>query len=188
MKARNLIYVASLAASIALTGCDDGNGSAEASTIDPRVQQGLAIAPVKLNLAGKDANAVALGSYLVNAVGGCNDCHTQPPYSPGGDPHQGQTESVNAANYLAGGQAFGPFCSKNLTPDSSGLPAGLSSDAFIKEMRSGVDPGTGKLLQVMPWPAYAKMTDDDLKAIYAYLGAIPAAQPQPPGTTVCAPG
>ena len=35
----------------------------------------------------------------------------------------------------------------------------------------------GPLLQVMPWPAYANMTEHDLRAIYEYLSAIPHAEP-----------
>src|SRR5690348_4054100 len=45
---------------------------------DARIQQGFAIAPVKLNLAGKNSEQVALvglGSYLVNAIGDCDGCH-----------------------------------------------------------------------------------------------------------------
>src|SRR5580698_9367210 len=53
-----------------------------------RVQQGFAIAPVPLNLTGKDPSLVGLGSYLVNAIGDCNGCHTA-----GGPPN---------FNYLAG--------------------------------------------------------------------------------------
>ncbi len=44
-------------------------------------------------------------------------------------------------------------------------------------MRTGVDPDSGELLQVMLWPVYAHMTDRDLEAIYAYLTAIPHAEP-----------
>jgi hypothetical protein len=48
------------------------------------VQLGYSIAPVPLNLTGKDQNLVGLGSYLVNAVGDCNGCHTagNPPPAP----------------------------------------------------------------------------------------------------------
>ena len=41
-----------------------------------KIQIGARIAPVRLDLTGKDPNTVYLGSYLVNAGGGCNDCHT----------------------------------------------------------------------------------------------------------------
>lgn len=157
----------------------DGRSSA-------RVKRGFEIAPVQLNLRGKDRDLVGLGSYLVNAVGGCNDCHTSPPYAPGGDPHLGQTKVVNGTSYLAGGQAFGPFTSRNLTPDGTGRPAGLTLTEFIHIMRTGEDddrepPNVPSLehdlLQVMPWPVYQDMTDRDLRAIYEYLRAIPHAEP-----------
>jgi len=41
-----------------------------------RIKLGFEIAPVPLNLAGKDPNLVGLGSYWVNAVSDCNFCHT----------------------------------------------------------------------------------------------------------------
>jgi hypothetical protein len=145
-----------------------------------RIVQGFRIAPVPLNLQGKKRTLVGLGSYLVNAGGGCNDCHTNPSYAAGGNPFFGQPEQVNTTNYLAGGTAFGPFVSRNITPDAEGKPAGLTRDEFIQLMRTGFDEDEGRLLQVMPWPVYGKMTDQDLKAIYEYLSAIPHAEPAPP--------
>jgi hypothetical protein len=147
-----------------------------------RIRRGFAIAPVPLNLKKKNLELVGLGSYLVNASGGCNDCHTNPSYAAGGDPFKGEPKKVNAANYLAGGVAFGPFVSRNLTPESNGQPAGLTLAQFVKVMRTGIDldklhPQFGPLLQVMPWPAYQDLTDHDLAAIYEYLKSIPTAPP-----------
>lgn len=140
-----------------------------------KVKIGLDIAPVPLNLAGRNKKDVALGSYLVNAVGGCNDCHTWPNFATGGDPYQGQPEQINAAGYLAGGRPFGPFVSPNITPDKNGLPAGLTFAQFLNVLRTGVDPDDStRLLQVMPWPAYKNMTDRDIFDIYVYLTAIPS--------------
>ncbi len=144
-------------------------------------KRGLAIAPVALNLTGKDRKTVGEGSYLVNIF--CSGCHTSPEYAPGGNPFFGQPEMVNTANYLAGGAQFGPFTSANITPDSqTGLPANLTFDQFVEVMRTGRDfknrhPQFGPLLQVMPWPSFAKLTDDDLRAIYEYLRAVPHAEP-----------
>ncbi|MCC6858927.1 MAG: hypothetical protein IT158_10205 [Bryobacterales bacterium] len=158
-------------------------GESPLSPGDSRVMRGFAITPVPLNLTGKNRALVGLGSYLVNAAGGCNDCHTNPPYAEGGNPHLGQPKQVNTAGYLAGGVAFGPFISRNLTPDQNGLPAGLTLDQFVHVMRTGEDidkdppqvPSPDKdLLQVMPWPVYQDLTDQDLKAIYEYLRAIPS--------------
>lgn len=157
-----------------------------------RVRIGYAINPVPLNLQGRNRDLVGMGSYLVNAVGGCNDCHTWPSYAPGGDPFLGQPEMINAAIYLAGGRIFGPFVSRNLTPDPvNGMPAGLTFEEFLEVMRTGKDedqvppyvPGPGPdndLLQVMPWPVIGNMSDRDLRAIYEYLSAIPSLPDTPP--------
>ncbi len=144
-----------------------------------RVQRGLEIAPVPLNLKGKNRALVGLGSYIVNAQGGCNDCHTNPPYAAGGNPFEGQPKQINAAHYLAGGTAFGPVISRNITPDERGLPAGLTFKQFERLIRTGIDEDENRLLQIMPWPVYQDMTTRDLKAVYEYLRSIPHAEPGP---------
>ena len=109
---------------------------------DSRIQRGFELAPVPLDMKGLNPALVGLGSYIVNAQGGCNDCHTNPSYAPGGDPFAGEAEIVNAERYLAGGTDFlpSPFVSRNLTPRASnGRPAGLTLDQFIEVMRHGTD-------------------------------------------------
>jgi len=145
---------------------------------DFRIQRGYNIAPVLLNLRRLDPDLVGIGSYIVNTAG-CNDCHTNPPYAPGGDPFKGEREQINVAGYLAGGTEFGPFTSRNLTPRASDrLPAGLTLQQFTQVLRKGTDfknrhPEISPLLQVMPWPVYGKLSTDDIKAVYEYLRAIP---------------
>jgi hypothetical protein len=143
------------------------------------VQIGFSIAPVKLNLKDKDPKLVGLGSYIVNAQGGCNDCHTCPSYAPGHNPFPplGGDGQINGATYLAGGVDFGPsVTSANLTPDANGRPAGLTLEQFQITIRTGHDPVRNDNLAVMPWPIFRHMTGRDLDAIYAYLSAIPPAQ------------
>src|SRR4029077_17187392 len=90
------------------------------------IQPGLAISPVTLNLEGKDIELVGLGSYIVNAQGGCNDCHTCPSYAPGHNPIPppifgvGGDGQINAATYLAGGVDFGP--PGNVVPSANLAP------------------------------------------------------------------
>ena len=124
---------------------------------DPRIEQGFDIAPVHLNLEGKDRDLVGLGSYLVNAVGDCNGCHSAGPpteFASGGNPYflsppfSGKVE-INTATYLGGGRDFGPFgsipqiphlYSRNLTPDKTGLPeGGRTYEQFVEIMRRGTD-------------------------------------------------
>jgi hypothetical protein len=146
---------------------------------ESEVQRGLELAPVKLNLKGLNRAKVGVGSFIVNAQGGCNDCHTNPPYTEDGDPFLGLPEKVNTAGYLAGGTEFGPFISRNLTPRASdGRPAGLTLAQFLEVFHKGTDfknrhPLISPLLQVMPWPVYGKMSDKELASIYEYLKAIP---------------
>jgi len=173
------IAVVTLAALGTLAGSrDSGRPGDEDRNDEARVKRGLALSPVPLDLHGRNRARVGLGSYLVNAGGGCNDCHTCAPYAEGHDPFSGGDGLINAEHYLAGGTSFGPFVSRNLTPDENGLPAGLTLQQFIETLRTGHDPeAPGRLLQVMPWPVYGNLTDHDLLAIYSFLSAIPHAEP-----------
>lgn len=150
-----------------------------AAAEDNRITKGRAIAPVPLDLEGKNEAQVWLGSYIVNAQGGCNDCHTSPSYAEGGDPFLGEPEQINVDGYLCGGVPFGPVVSANISPDEDGLPAGHKRGEFIRLLRTG-ERASGELLQVMPWPVYGKMTRRDLSAVYAYLSAIPSCDAGPP--------
>lgn len=138
------------------------------------IQRGEALAPVPLDMTGLNPALVRQGSYIVNAQGGCNDCHTVPSYAPGGDPFAGEPEQINAACYMAGGAQFGPFTSRNITPRANGLPANRTLAQFKELMHEGTDFFGGGLLQVMPWPVYGKMSDRELEAIYEFLRAIPS--------------
>jgi len=125
------------------------------------------------------------------------------PYllSPPHGPFSG-SQQVNPASYLGGGRDFGPFgshgelthlYSRNLTPDKTGRPeGGRSFEEFLTILRTGKDydhihpncsgaadgncllpPFNGEVLQVMPWPVQQNLTDNDIRAIYEYLSAIP---------------
>lgn len=189
---------------------------AQQAVTDPETQakilKGYQIAPVPLNLVGRDATLVGLGSYLVNGVADCNGCHSAGPptqYALGGNPYAGQSAKVNPATYLGGGNDFGAFpdpegpfphiISRNLTPDSTGLPeGGHTLQQFMQILRTGADldhvhptctgkpdgkcippPFNGDLLQIMPWPVHTNMTDRDLQSIYEYLSAIPCVEGGP---------
>jgi len=169
------IAVAGAAAAVLALMALPAAGAADDESSQSQIQRGFEINPVPLDLKGKNRALVGLGSYIVNTTG-CNDCHTNPSFAPGGDPFLGQPEQVNTAGFLAGGQHFGPFTSANITPDALGRPAGLTLEQFISTLRTGHNPldPPGVLLQVMPWPAFGKKTDRDLTAINEYLRSIPS--------------
>ena len=130
---------------------------------ESRIQRGFELAaeippPFELKLEGKNRALVGLGSYIVNAVGDCNGCHSAGPATefvvPHGNPYFlsppfSGTAVTDPNNYLGGGRDFGPFgpppqlphlYSRNLTPDKTGLPAGGHSYAeFVQIMRHGTD-------------------------------------------------
>lgn len=180
---------------------------------DSLVEQGFSISPIPpadLKFDRTDRDRVGLGSFIVNAIGDCSGCHSFPQFLENGDPagsdptagdpfdglpssepagRQPLVANFNTPHYLAGGQCFGPFMARNLTPDDHGLPEGLTEAEFIKVLRTGEDIHCEKepsdpicalgpetpVLQVMPWPTYHNMTDEQLASIYAYLRALPPA-------------
>jgi hypothetical protein len=176
-----LLFAITLMSNLRLRG-QSNDQNPEGQNLQSEIQIGFAIAPVKLNLQGKNRALVGLGSYIVNAQGGCNDCHTCPSYKPGHNPFpkpvgvSGDGE-INSVNYMAGGVNFGPAISKNLTPDATGKPEGLTLGQFETAIRTGIDPITNDHLTIMPWPIYRHMSDRDLEAIYTFLTAIPPAMP-----------
>jgi hypothetical protein len=132
-------------------GQAQNNGSDEES----KIQQGFAIAPVPLNLAGKNRALVGLGSYLVNGDGDCNGCHSAGPqteFTPNGNPYLlppvfGGTKTVNPKTYLGGNRDFlalvpgsAHIISRNLTPDKTGMPeGGRPFSEFLQIIRTGAD-------------------------------------------------
>jgi hypothetical protein len=135
---------------------------------------------------------------------GCHSAGPPTEYLPGHNPYFfNQTEAINTATYLGGGRDFGALIpgsahiiSRNLTPDATGRPEGGNTfQQFVAIMRTGADPDlrhppctgapnagcipapfNGNLLQIMPWPNLRNLSDNDLRAIYEYLGAVPCIQ------------
>lgn len=115
------------------------------------------------------SDPVALGKYLTT-VSGCRSCHSQVD-----DEHQ-----PIPGYEFAGGQLFaGPFGkvrSSNLTPHpETGLK--LSEVEFVQRFTSNADPAVQRPIDpkqntAMPWLAYSKMQESDLKAIYTFLRTV----------------
>src|SRR4051812_15929282 len=83
--ARTFTAAAALAAAVA-GGISISSAAPEADVVKddvnaPAARVGLRIAPVPLNLRGRNPSLIGLGSYLVNATAGCNDCHSAGPLS-----------------------------------------------------------------------------------------------------------
>ena len=151
--------------------------------------------PMPVASLADDPNAVARGKYLVEIVG-CNDCHTPFKMTERGpehdmsrmlsghpqdvklppiklDPKTGWAFAGSSTNTAFAGP-WGVTYAANLTPD---IMSGLGiwrEENFVNAIRNGKHWGTARpIMPPMPWQAFAKMTDYDLKSIYAYLRTIP---------------
>jgi len=128
------------------------------------------IAPLTLSAASLPsiyaAATIERGRQLA-AVGDCAVCHT----APGG---------VTNSGGLALHTPFGTVYSTNLTPDAETGLGRWSVVAFQRAMREGISRDGHHLYPAFPYTAFAKTSDDDLTALYAYLMAQPATKAATP--------
>ena len=90
--------------------------------------------------------------------------------------------AATTATLTAWSGPWGVSFSANLTPDpDTGVLRDFTEEQFVRTLRTGRHQGQGReMLPPMPWPWIGKMTDDDLKAIFAYLRQIPAVKNKVP--------
>ncbi|HCH0557088.1 TPA: cytochrome c, partial [Pseudomonas aeruginosa] len=111
-----------------------------------------AIAPVAQ---GQAAALLAQGRYLA-AAGDCTACHT----APGGAPFAGGLPIASP---------IGTIYSTNITPDPATGIGHYSLDQFDRALRHGIRADGGTLYPAMPYPSYARISDDDVRALYVYF-------------------
>ena len=155
----------------------------------------------------KQPDPVDRGRYLVTIMG-CHDCHTPKVPGPGGAPQLDTQRllsghpadlpyptwtpadlknrnalALTTAMLTAWAGPWGVSFAANLTPHQETGIAEWSEESFIRSMRTGKHQGqpTGRdILPPMPWEDFKAATDEDLKAIWAYLRSIPPVKNQVP--------
>ncbi|MCC6211735.1 MAG: c-type cytochrome [Burkholderiales bacterium] len=120
----------------------------------------LLLAAALLGSAQAQGNAKR-GEYLSQA-GGCLGCHT---------------EKKEGAVPYAGGRAlhtpFGTFYGPNLTPHPDAGLGKWSEADFVRAMREGLRPDGAHYFPAFPYPSFTRVTDADLRDLWAYLRALP---------------
>ena len=110
---------------------------------------------------------LARGRHLVEQAS-CADCHS---------PQNSMGQRIEGLAFAGGFPIDSPngkhLAALNITPDPSGIPY-YDENTFINTMRAG-QIGARTLDAAMPWGYYRNLTDDDLKAIWAYIHALPPA-------------
>ncbi len=144
------------------------------------------------------ADLVKRGEYLVTVMG-CNDCHSpkiMTPQGPAPDPARllsghpadiplapiADKKSVREGKWVmmhpmvtAFVGPWGTSFAANLTPDDTGIGS-WTYEQFRKALTEGKYKGLDggrMLLPPMPWPNMIKMSDDDMRAVFAYLKSLP---------------
>ncbi|AZD35915.1 Putative diheme cytochrome c-553 [Pseudomonas chlororaphis subsp. aurantiaca] len=115
-----------------------------------------------------DPALVSRGEYVAR-VSDCVACHSL----PGKAPFAGGLEMATP---------LGAIHATNVTPDRDAGIGSYSLADFDRAVRQGVAPGGRRLYPAMPYPSYVKLSDDDMRALYAFFmkGVQPASQPNVP--------
>lgn len=133
-----------------------------------------AIAPIaRPDASVYSAATIARGQQLA-ALGDCAVCHTSTNgvLNTGGKPLE---------------TPFGTIYSTNITPDVETGIGAWSYPAFERAMREGIHRDGRHLYPAFPYPHFARTTDADMQALYAYLMAQPAVRAETPNNTLAFP-
>ncbi|WP_231421791.1 c-type cytochrome [Pseudomonas sp. Leaf59] len=116
-----------------------------------------------------DPALVSRGEYVAR-LGDCVACHSL----AGKAPFAGGLEMATP---------LGAIHATNITPDRDVGIGAYSLADFDRAVRQGVAPGGRRLYPAMPYPSYVKLSDDDVRALYAFFmkGVQPASEPNIPG-------
>jgi mono/diheme cytochrome c family protein len=155
------------------------------------------------------AKQIERGKEIVWSVG-CNDCHTPKKMGPNGpEPDtdrllSGHRESpelpappklpagpwgiVTNMDLTAWSGPWGITYSANLTPDENTGLGIWTEDMFIRALRTGRHMGASRpILPPMPWQVYGRFSDEDLKAVYAYLRSLKPIHNRVPAPVIAEP-
>jgi len=164
--------------------------------------------PTLVSAQAPSAAVLARGKYVAD-TSGCHDCHT--PKKKGAQGPELDTERLLSGfvadtklppppqlgdgpwtasltwDLTAWSGPWGISYAANLTPDVATGLGSWTEPMFISAIRTGKHMGTGRpILPPMPWQTIGKLTDDDLKALFAYLRSLKPIKnlvppPAPPG-------
>jgi len=115
---------------------------------------------------------VARGEYLVNNIGGCNDCHT--PITPQGPD---MTQALQGGALIFAPTIPMPWAP--VAPPLAGIPAHYTEEQFIAFMQTGVRPDGSRPLPPMP---PFRFNEEDARATTAYIATVPSADETAPQT------
>jgi mono/diheme cytochrome c family protein len=129
------------------------------------------VVPAETIVAADDSVTIARGEHIVTAIAGCADCH--------GDGLKGEP--------IMDGPPMGRLVALNLTKGEGGVGELLTPALIERAVRHGIGPD-GRALRIMPSDEYQYMSDDDVRAVIAYVQHVaPANNTLPPSKLMLLP-
>jgi mono/diheme cytochrome c family protein len=124
-----------------------------------------------------DDALLARGDYLANGIVACGNCHSS--RTPEGEFIEGMEF---AGNYVIDDPAFSAYA-PNITPDIRTGVGSWTDEELIRAIREGIRPDGRVLGPPMAFQLYRKISDNDIRAIVAYMRSVPAVENEVPRTT-----
>lgn len=119
---------------------------------------------------------VERGRYLANNVSDCLGCHSEQDPAKFGMPVRPGTEGSGGTVFSKAEGVPGKVTARNITPDTTTGIGRWSDGEIVRAIREGIRHDGTPLFPMMPYPDYRAMSDDDVKAVVAYLRSLPARQ------------
>jgi cytochrome c5 len=148
----------------ATTDANTAKNNADSATkkiVDPLIDGYYPEYPKTKVATGAKEKLIKRGEYLAK-IGDCIACHTD---VKGGTPAFAGGLPINTP--------FGTFYSPNITPDKETGIGNWTEKDMIRALKKGRNPHGQNYFPVFPYPYFAKLTDDDVRAIHYYLMSIP---------------
>ena len=135
------------------------------------------------------------GTYLVEHVLLCNDCHSErdwtlyggppkPPFGAGRECMTRETQSIGVVVSRGQGNFPGVLCIRNITPDAESGIGNWTDGEIIRSMREGVDHQGLGLFPIMPYFIYRSMSDADAETVIAYMRNLPPVRAERPERSI----
>ncbi len=159
-----------LAALLVNTGCALFLGPAQRPPTTERVER----TPERL----------ARGQYLVEHVSTCLYCHSEHDWTRYTAPVRAEARGRGGVCTTEEHGAPGRICTQNLSSDPQDGVASWTDGELMRAIREGVSRDGRALFPSMPYTSYAKLSDEDARAIVAYLRTLPPQRGSPPQTQI----
>jgi mono/diheme cytochrome c family protein len=125
----------------------------------------------------KTPERLARGSYLMEHVAVCTDCHSERDFSRFSGPMVEGTRGKGGMKFGRDLGLPGEIVAPNITPYKLGS---WSDGEIVRAITSGVTPEGRALFPLMSYPSYAQMCDEDLKSVVSYLRSFAPIENDPP--------